>query len=168
MSDVNQTLADLGIALPDAPAPAANYVPFVQSGNLVFVSGQVSMDANGLVRGKLGENMSVEDAQKAARLCALNLLAQLAIVWFVNRKRSWRRIALEMLYVRGRSERKMRPTAAGELSFLCPILTPLLPQVRRGIHQAGHRRRSGGRGKRERRRAGYSGSIDRAGRQQGV
>ena len=78
MSDVNQTLADLGIALPDAPAPAANYVPFVQSGNLVFVSGQVSMDANGLVRGKLGENMSVEDAQKAARLCALNLLAQVS------------------------------------------------------------------------------------------
>lgn len=78
MSDVNQTLADLGITLPDAPAPAANYVPFVQSGNLVFVSGQVSMDANGLVRGKLGENMSVEDAQKAARLCALNLLAQVS------------------------------------------------------------------------------------------
>lgn len=78
MSDVNKTLADLGITLPDAPAPAANYVPFVQSGNLVFVSGQVSMDANGLVRGKLGENMSVEDAQKAARLCALNLLAQVS------------------------------------------------------------------------------------------
>lgn len=78
MSDVNQTLADLGITLPEAPAPAANYVPFVRSGNLVFVSGQVSMDANGLVRGKLGENMSVEDAQKAARLCALNLLAQVS------------------------------------------------------------------------------------------
>ena len=78
MSDVNQTLADLGISLPDAPAPAANYVPFVQSGNLVFVSGQVSMDADGLVRGKLGEYMSVEDAQKAARLCALNLLAQVS------------------------------------------------------------------------------------------
>ena len=79
MSDVNQTLADLGITLPDAPAPAANYVPFVLSGNLVFVSGQVSMDADGLVRGKLGENMSVEDAQKAARLCALNLLAQVSV-----------------------------------------------------------------------------------------
>lgn len=78
MTDVNQTLADLGITLPDAPAPAANYVPFVQTGNLLYVSGQVSMDANGLVRGKLGENMSIEDGQKAARLCALNLLAQVS------------------------------------------------------------------------------------------
>jgi len=78
MTDVNETLASLGITLPTAPAPAANYVPFVRSGNLLYVSGQVSMDADGLVRGKLGENMSVEDAQKAARLCALNLLSQVS------------------------------------------------------------------------------------------
>jgi len=78
MTDVNQTLADLGISLPTAPAPAANYVPYVRTGDLLYVSGQVSMDADGLVRGKLGENMSVEDAQKAARLCALNLLAQVS------------------------------------------------------------------------------------------
>ena len=75
--DVQQTLKDLHIELPEAPAPAANYVPFVRTGNLIFVSGQIAMDANGLVRGKLGENMSLEDGQKAARLCALNLLAQL-------------------------------------------------------------------------------------------
>ena len=78
MTDVNKTLADLGITLPTAPAPAANYVPFVRTGDLLYVSGQVSMDADGLVRGTLGENMSVEDAQKAARLCALNLLAQVS------------------------------------------------------------------------------------------
>ena len=75
--DVHQTLKDLHIELPEAPAPAANYVPFVRTGNLIFVSGQIAMDANGLVRGKLGEKMSLEDGQKAARLCALNLLAQL-------------------------------------------------------------------------------------------
>ena len=75
--DVQQTLKDLHIELPEAPAPAANYVPFVRTGNLIFVSGQIAMDANGLVRGKLGENMSLEDGQKAARLCALKLLAQL-------------------------------------------------------------------------------------------
>lgn len=78
MTDVNNTLTELGITLPEAPTPAANYVPFVRTGNLLYVSGQVSMDADGLVRGKLGENMSVEDAQKAARLCALNLLAQVS------------------------------------------------------------------------------------------
>lgn len=78
MTDVNTTLTELGITLPDAPMPAANYVPFVRTGNLLYVSGQVSMDADGLVRGKLGENMSVEDAQKAARLCALNLLSQVS------------------------------------------------------------------------------------------
>ena len=75
---IQKKLDDLNITLPDAPAPAANYVPWVRSGSLVFISGQVSMDSNGLVRGVLGENMSVEDGQKAARLCALNLLAQLS------------------------------------------------------------------------------------------
>ncbi len=77
-SKILDKLESLGLALPEAPTPAANYVPFVRSGNLVFISGQVSMDAKGLVRGKLGENMSVEDGQKAAKLCALNLLAQLS------------------------------------------------------------------------------------------
>ena len=70
-------LAEMGITLPDAPAPAANYVPYVKSGDLVFVSGQVSMDASGLITGKLGDTMSVEQGQAAARACALNLLAQI-------------------------------------------------------------------------------------------
>lgn len=70
-------LAELGVALPDAPAPAANYVPFVQTGNLVFVSGQISNDESGLITGKLGESMDVPDGAAAARRCAINLLAQL-------------------------------------------------------------------------------------------
>lgn len=69
-------LEKLGVTLPDAPAPAANYVPFVQVGDLVFVSGQVSSDANGFITGKLGDDMSVEDGAKAARSCAVALLAQ--------------------------------------------------------------------------------------------
>ena len=69
-------LEKMGITLPDAPAPAANYVPFVQVGDLVFVSGQVSSDANGFITGKLGDDMSVEDGAKAARSCAVALLAQ--------------------------------------------------------------------------------------------
>ncbi|WP_410219031.1 RidA family protein [Paracoccus sp. (in: a-proteobacteria)] len=74
---VEQTLADKGITLPAAPAPAANYVPFVQTGNLVFISGQISADENGFITGKLGEGTSVEDGAAAARRCGLALIAQL-------------------------------------------------------------------------------------------
>lgn len=73
---IETRLAELGLALPDSPAPAANYVPYVISGNLVFVSGQVSMDASGLITGVLGDNMSVEEGAAAAKLCGLSLLAQ--------------------------------------------------------------------------------------------
>jgi len=69
-------LAELGVTLADAPAPAANYVPFVQVGDLVFVSGQISQDANGFITGKLGDTMSTEAGAVAARTCAISLLAQ--------------------------------------------------------------------------------------------
>ncbi|RJL06515.1 RidA family protein [Paracoccus aestuarii] len=74
---IEQTLADKGITLPEAPMPAANYVPFVQTGNLVFISGQISADENGLITGKLGDGTSVEDGAAAARRCGLALIAQL-------------------------------------------------------------------------------------------
>lgn len=73
---INQKLTELGLSLPDAPAPAANYVPYVITGNLVFVSGQISQDENGLIKGKLGSDMATEDGAKAASRCALSLLAQ--------------------------------------------------------------------------------------------
>lgn len=69
-------LADLGVTLPDAPAPAANYVPFVQVGDLVHVSGQISNNADGFITGKLGDTMSAEDGAAAAKTCAISLLAQ--------------------------------------------------------------------------------------------
>jgi len=74
---IETRLAELGLTLPDAPAPAANYVPWVITGNQVFVSGQVSMNAGGLIRGKLGADLSTEQGADAARACALSLLAQL-------------------------------------------------------------------------------------------
>ena len=69
-------LSDLGVTLPDAPAPAANYVPFVQIGDIVYVSGQISNGPDGLIIGKLGDDLSVEDGAAAAKTCAISLLAQ--------------------------------------------------------------------------------------------
>ena len=75
--DIDSKLTEMGITLPKAPAPAANYIPFVEAAGLVFISGQVSQDENGLITGVLGDNMSVEDGYKAARFCAISLVAQL-------------------------------------------------------------------------------------------
>ncbi|MEO9574762.1 MAG: RidA family protein [Lentilitoribacter sp.] len=69
-------LAELGVSLPDAPAPAANYVPFVQIGDIVYVSGQISNGADGLITGKLGADLEVEAGAAAAKTCAISLLAQ--------------------------------------------------------------------------------------------
>ena len=78
MGVVEQKLAERGIALHTPAAPVGNYVGFVRTGNLLFVSGQICMDGQGnVVRGKLGAGISVEEGQKAARVCAINLLAQL-------------------------------------------------------------------------------------------
>src|ERR1700704_2628426 len=76
---VEKKLNDLGITLPSPVAPIANYVGFVRTGNLLIISGQLCLDADGklVAKGKLGGGVSVEDGQKAARACAINLLAQL-------------------------------------------------------------------------------------------
>ena len=74
---IDKRLADLGVEIGTPAAPAANYVPTVRTGNLVFISGQVSQDASGLIKGKLGADMSAEDGAKAARTCAIRLIEQM-------------------------------------------------------------------------------------------
>lgn len=76
MSTFETRLAALGVTLPNAPAPAANYVPFVVQGNTVNVSGQISNGPDGLIKGKLGLDMQTAEGAAAARSCAISLLAQ--------------------------------------------------------------------------------------------
>lgn len=76
MTAIEARLAELGVTLPDAPAPAANYVPFVAVGNLLHVSGQISQGPGGFITGRLGADMTVEQGAEAAKRCAISLLAQ--------------------------------------------------------------------------------------------
>ena len=69
-------LAELGVTLTDAPAPAANYVPSVQVGDILYVSGQISQNADGLITGKVGADLDVAEGAAAARTCAISLLSQ--------------------------------------------------------------------------------------------
>lgn len=74
---IEARLAELGVALPQPVAPAANYIPAVRSGNMLYVSGQLPIGPDGLtLKGTLGAGVSIEDAAEAAKLCAVNILAQ--------------------------------------------------------------------------------------------
>ena len=74
---IDARLKELNITLPAPPAPVASYVPYVVTGNMVFISGQVTMGADGLKYvGKVGADLSLEDGKAAARLCAINVIAQ--------------------------------------------------------------------------------------------
>ena len=76
-STVESRLNEMGITVPDAPAPAANYVPWVKSGNMIYVAGQVPfVDGKLTATGHLGDNASVEDGYEQAKICAINLIAQ--------------------------------------------------------------------------------------------
>jgi enamine deaminase RidA (YjgF/YER057c/UK114 family) len=77
MSDVEARLKSLGITLPTPVAPIANYAPFIRSGNLLFISGQVSVDESGGIKGIVGDDVDPATGQLAAGLCGINLLAQM-------------------------------------------------------------------------------------------
>ena len=78
-TDINSRILELGIQIPNPRTPSANYIPFVKADKLILISGQVSMAIDGLIAGKLGLNIDVENGKKAARACGLNLLGQLKI-----------------------------------------------------------------------------------------
>ena len=78
MGKIDQRIAELGLELPVPAKPVANYVPWVRTGNLVFVSGQGAIkDGKIILQGRLGEDVSIEDGIKSARQCALNVIAHL-------------------------------------------------------------------------------------------
>jgi enamine deaminase RidA (YjgF/YER057c/UK114 family) len=77
MTDIASRLAELGIALPEAAAPVAAYVPTVLTGNLLHISGQVSIENGERLTGRLGEGHDVDYGKRAARACGLMLLAQI-------------------------------------------------------------------------------------------
>ena len=74
---IEQKLEDLGISLPNSPAPSANYIPFVITGSLVFISGQISIEKGLLIEGKIGKELNVDTGKRAAKACALNLISHL-------------------------------------------------------------------------------------------
>ena len=94
MGAIDLRLAELGLDLPKAPPPAANYVPALRSGNLIFIAGQVCFGTDGKLsdrhKGKLGAEVSDEMGREAARLCGVNVLAQLRAavgepsLWYLN------------------------------------------------------------------------------------
>ena len=77
MSKIEARLSELGVTLPDVAAPAANYVPYVVVGDMVYVSGQISQNADGLIIGKVGADLDVDAGADAAKTCAISLLAAL-------------------------------------------------------------------------------------------
>jgi enamine deaminase RidA (YjgF/YER057c/UK114 family) len=77
MSTPEERLSALGLSLPEPRPPVANYVPWVRVGDVIHISGQVSTDASGGVRGVVGEDVSADEARLAARICGLNLIAQM-------------------------------------------------------------------------------------------
>ena len=77
-NNIEKRIEELGVVIPDIPLPAANYVPFVKSGNQVFISGQLPVvEGKPQYSGKVGTEVSIEDAAKAARICAINIIANL-------------------------------------------------------------------------------------------
>ena len=118
MSNIEKKLSELGINLPTPAAPVANYVGFVKSGNMVFVSGQLPLE-NGQMKfvGKVGLDVTAEDAKSAAKLCAINILAQIKVACDGNLDRVVRCVKLG-IFVNGDTTFTAHPAVANGASDL--------------------------------------------------
>jgi enamine deaminase RidA (YjgF/YER057c/UK114 family) len=118
MSKIEEKLQTLGINLPTPAAPVANYVGFVKSGSVVFVSGQLPFE-NGKLSyiGKVGSEISAEDAKKAAKLCAIGILAQLKVACEGDLERVAKCVKLG-IFVNGDADFKDHPAVANGASDL--------------------------------------------------
>jgi enamine deaminase RidA (YjgF/YER057c/UK114 family) len=118
MSKIDAKLNEIGINLPTPAAPVANYVGFVKSGNMVFVSGQLPfVDGKLAFIGKVGAEVSIEDAKKAARACAIGILAQLKLACEGNLDRVVRCVKLG-IFVNSVADFKEQPAVANGASDL--------------------------------------------------
>ena len=118
MTDIDARLARLGLTLPAAPVPVASYVPYVQSGQLVFISGQVTLAPDGIkFVGKIGRELSLDDGKAAARLCALNVLAQIKAACGGDLTRV-RRVVKVTVYVNATEDFTQHPEVANGASDL--------------------------------------------------
>ncbi len=117
MTNPEQRLAKLGITLPEAPAPAAAYVGWVRSGDLVFTAGQVAVAGGELVAtGKAGADLDTEAAAACARQCAINVLAQLkAAVGELSAVRRVVKLTIFVASTAGFDEQHLVANAASEL-----------------------------------------------------
>lgn len=118
MSNYENKLSKLNVTLPTPASPVANYVGFVKSGNLVFISGQLPLE-NGKLQGigKVGKEISIDDAKKYARLCAINVLAQLKVACNGNLDNVEQCIKLG-IFVNGDADFKDHPAVANGASDL--------------------------------------------------
>ena len=110
-------LSDLGISLPNPPNPAANYVAYVRMGDTLYVSGQISADENGLIKGKIGNDLTTEQGAAAARTCAISLLAQVKAACGGNLDRLVRVVKLTG-FVNSTSNYSEQPTVVNGASDL--------------------------------------------------
>lgn len=120
---ISSRLQSAGVTLPTAAAPAANYVPFVRFGNTLQTSGQLPLEAGKIaVGGKLGEGVSLEDGQRAARLCAINILAQAQAALDGDLERIGRLLKLTVFVASAPSFTDQHKVANGASDFLVEIL----------------------------------------------